>query len=120
MATAFKSAGCVGIISDGPSRDIDEVRNIGIQYMLTGASAGHGPMAVKSVNTPVDICSMRDAPGEIIPMDENGAVKFPRAYLREVLENCRALSAAEEKKMRMLASTSDVELLKKYMRGVYD
>lgn len=28
MATAFKSDGCVGIISDGPSRDIDEVRTL--------------------------------------------------------------------------------------------
>lgn len=120
MATAFKSAGCVGIISDGPSRDLDEVRNIGIQYMLTGASAGHGPMAVKAVNTPVDICSMRVAPGEIIHMDENGAVKFPRMYLSQVLENCKQLSVAEEKKMKMLASTSDVQLLKKYMQGVYD
>lgn len=120
MATAFKSAGCVGIISDGPSRDIDEVRNLGIQYMLTGSSPGHGPMAVKAVNTPVHICGMDVAPGEIIHLDENGAVKFPRIYLKEVLENCRILSVAEEKKMKMLASTNDVEKLKKYMQGVYD
>ena len=39
------------------------------------------------------------APGEIIHMDENGAVKFPRSYLREVLENCKLVSAAEDKKM---------------------
>ena len=60
------------------------------------------------------------APGEIIHMDENGAVKFPRIYLQEVLENCKKVSAAEDKKMKMLASTNDVELLKKYMQGVYD
>lgn len=120
MATAFKSAGCVGIISDGPSRDIDEVRELGIQYMLTGVSPGHGPMGVKAVNTPVSICGMDVAPGEIIHMDENGAVKFPRRYLREVLENCRSLSAAEARKMKLLASTSDIQLLKKYMQGVYD
>jgi hypothetical protein len=53
-------------------------------------------------------------------MDENGAVKFPRQYLRQVLENCKKVSEAEDKKMRMLASTSDVALLKKYMQGVYD
>jgi hypothetical protein len=53
-------------------------------------------------------------------MDENGAVKFPRIYLQEVLENCKKVSAAEDKKMKMLASTNDVELLKKYMQGVYD
>ena len=69
-------------------------------------------MGVKAVNTPVSICGMDVAPGEIIHMDENGAVKFPRMYLRQVLENCKVLSAAEERKMKMLASTNDVELLK--------
>ena len=120
MATAFHSAGCVGIISDGPSRDIDEVREIGIQYMLTGATPGHGPMAVRSVNTPVSICGMDVAPGEIVHMDENGAVKFPRKYLREVLENCEKLHAIEAKKMAMLGSTSDVTKLRRYMKGIYD
>ena len=88
--------------------------------MLTGASPGHGPMGVKAVNTPVHICGMDVAPGEIVHMDENGAVKVPREYLKEVLKNCRLLSAAEDKKMKMLASTNDVALLKKYMQGVYD
>ncbi|MBQ4474272.1 MAG: RraA family protein [Lachnospiraceae bacterium] len=120
MATAFKSAGCVAIISDGPSRDVDEVRPMGIQYMLTGVSPGHGPMGVKAVNTPVEICGMDVAPGEIVHLDENGAVKFPREYLAEVLENCRKLREKEEKKQAMLRSTDDVELLAKYMKGIYD
>lgn len=120
MATAFKSAGVTGIVSDGPSRDIGEIRPMGIQYMLTGVSPGHGPMAVKAVGTPVSICGMDVCPGDIIHMDENGAVKFPREYLEDVLKNCEILSEAENKKMKMLASTSDIELLTKYMQGVYD
>ena len=119
MATAFRSVGCAGIISDGPSRDLGEVREIGLQYMLTGASAGHGPMALKSVNTPVEICGMEVSPGEIVHMDENGAVKFPRAYLADVLELCRRLSREEEQKMSMLASTSDPDRLARYMAGNY-
>lgn len=120
MAQAFKSAGCCALISDGPSRDLEEVEEIGIQYMLTGLSAAHGPMAVKAVNTPVTVCSMDVNPGEIIHLDVNGAIKFPREYLAEVLEKCRELSETEDKKKKMLASTSDVKLLTKYMKGVYD
>ena len=119
MTTAFKSVGCVGIISDGPSRDVDEIRSMGVQYMLTGTTAGHGPMAVKAVNVPVEICGMAVCPGEIIHMDENGAVKFPREYLRQVLERCRALSAEEAKKMAMMASTDDPDLIARYMKGQY-
>jgi len=119
MTTAFKSLGCTAIISDGPSRDVDEIRPMGVQYMLTGTCAGHGPMGVKAVNTPVEICSMDVAPGEIVHLDENGAVKFPRRYLADVLEQCRKLHEEEEKKMAMLASTDDPELLAKYMQGLF-
>lgn len=41
------------------------------------------------------------------------------AIIKE-LENCRSLSAAEDRKMKLVSSTSDVQLLKKYMQGVYD
>lgn len=119
MATAFKSVGCVGIISDGPSRDVDEIRPMGVQYMVTGTTAGHGPMAVKAVNVPVEICGMDVCPGEIVHMDENGAVKFPRSYLKAVLERCRALQKEETEKMAMLASTSDPDRLARYMKGQY-
>lgn len=119
MATAFKSLGCNGIISDGPSRDVDEIRPMGIQYMLTGTSAGHGPMAVKAVNTPVGICGMDVAPGEIVHMDENGAVKFPRQHLKEVLNQCKKLSKIEEEKMAKLASTNDPDLLADYIAVLY-
>ena len=71
MTTALKSIGCVGVISDGPSRDIDEIRPMNFQYMLTGVTAGHGDMAVHAVNTPVSVAGMDVAPGEIIHMDEN-------------------------------------------------
>ena len=73
MMTAMKALGAVGVISDGPSRDIDEVRPMEMQYMLTGVCAGHGAFSVKAVNVPVSICGMDVAPGEIVHMDENGA-----------------------------------------------
>ena len=40
-------------------------------------TAGHGEMAIQAVNVPVSIGGMDVATGEIIHMDENGAVKFP-------------------------------------------
>ena len=60
------------------SRDLDEVRPMGFQYMLTGVTAGHGAMAVQAVNVPVSVGGMDVAPGEIIHMDENGAVSSRR------------------------------------------
>jgi regulator of RNase E activity RraA len=77
-------------------------------------------MGVMAVNIPVTVCSMAVAPGDIVHMDVNGAVRFPREYLADVLSKCKELSEIECKKIEMLGSTSDVELLSKYMLGVYD
>ena len=44
------------------------------------------------------VCSMDTAPGEVIHMDQNGAVKFPAEYLPEVLERVKRIAAFDEKR----------------------
>ncbi|MBT3605286.1 MAG: RraA family protein [Candidatus Latescibacteria bacterium] len=95
MTTTMKTLGCVGCVSNGPSRDIDEIRPMEFQYLLSGITPGHGDQAVHAVNVPVSISGMDVAPGEIIHMDENGAVKFPANRLADVLENVQKLAEHE-------------------------
>ncbi|MEW6669321.1 MAG: RraA family protein [Thermodesulfobacteriota bacterium] len=111
MTAAMKAVGCVGVISNGPSRDIDEIRPMKFQYMLSGVTAGHGDMAVHAVNVPVSVGGMDVCPGEIIHMDENGAVKFPADKLAAVLSNVRALQEHESERMsRLQKATSAAEV----------
>jgi 4-hydroxy-4-methyl-2-oxoglutarate aldolase len=102
MTSAMKAVGCVGCISNGPSRDIDEIRPMQFQYLLSGISPGHGPTAVRAVNVPVSVAGMDIAPGEIVHMDENGAVKFPADRLGQVLENVQKLRDEEAARMGAL------------------
>ena len=111
MTTEMKAVGCVGVISNGPSRDIDEIRPMKFQYMLSGVTAGHGEMAVYAVNVPVSVAGMDVCPGEIVHMDENGAVKFPANKLEAVLTNVRALQREEADRMgRLQKATSAAEV----------
>lgn len=117
MVSAMKAIGCVGLISNGPSRDIDEVRPMQFQYMLTGITPGHGGQAVQAVNVPVSVCGMDVAPGEIIHMDENGAVKFPADKLAAVLENVRKLRDEEADRMGKLQKATSAEELRAIFGG---
>jgi len=111
MTSAMKAMGCVGAISNGPSRDIDEIREMSFQYMLSGVTAGHGEMAVHAINVPVSVGGMDVSPGEIIHMDENGACKFPSSRLAEVLRNVRALRKEEAARMKaFLKATTAQEI----------
>lgn len=95
MATAMLAVGCVGMVSNGPSRDVDAVRKLKFQMLLGGVSPGHGDMAVHAVNVPVSVGGMDVAPGELVHMDENGAVKFPADRLGAVVTNAKAMLAHE-------------------------
>jgi 4-hydroxy-4-methyl-2-oxoglutarate aldolase len=111
MTAAMKAVGCVGAISNGPSRDIDEIRPMNFQYLLSGITAGHGAMAVHAVNVSVTVGGMDIAPGEIVHMDENGACKFPADKLTDVLNNVRALREEEATRIASLEkATSAAEV----------
>lgn len=117
MTTAMKSLGTVAVISDGPSRDIDEIRPMGVQYMLTGVTAGHGAFGVKAVGVPVSICGMDVGMGDVIHMDENGAVKFPADQLQNVYKKAVKLSEVETARMERISATSDVEEIIRVLGG---
>ncbi len=91
MTTTMMAVGCVGLLSNGPSRDVDAIRRLKFQMLLGGVTAGHGEMAVQAVNVPVSVGGMDVAPGELIHMDENGAVKFPADKAAAVLANAKAM-----------------------------
>ncbi|MDI9549346.1 MAG: RraA family protein, partial [Chloroflexota bacterium] len=112
-----KSIGCLGLISNGPSRDLDEVRPMGFQYMLSGVTAGHGAMAVRAVNVPVSVGGMDVAPGEIIHMDENGAVKFPAGKLEAVLANVRKLQQVEAERQSALQNAKSADEIRAIFGG---
>lgn len=117
MTTTMQTLGCVGCVSNGPGRDIDEIRPMEFQYLMAGVSPGHGDMAVQAVNVPVSIRGMDVAPGEIIHMDENGAVKFPAERADEVLNNVQELIEGEEELQGKLQRASDAADVRAAFQG---
>ena len=117
MSTAMKTSGVAGVISDAPTRDIHEVREMDLQYLVTGVTAGHGEFTVKAVNVPVSVAGMDVAPGEIVHMDENGAVKFPREHLGAVLERCKKIQKIEEVRMEAMRKAKNADDVIKILTG---
>jgi 4-hydroxy-4-methyl-2-oxoglutarate aldolase len=114
MVTQMKIVGCIGMISNGPSRDVDAIRRMGFQLLLGGVTAGHGEMAVQAVNVPVSVGGMDVAPGELIHMDENGAVKFPAQHLAAVVNNAKATlvkEAEQVEKFKTAKTAADLRAL---------
>ena len=117
MTTALQAVGCAGVVSNGPSRDMDEIRPMGMPYLLSGVTPGHGQMSVRAVNVPVSVAGMDVAPGEIVHMDENGACKFPADKLKAVLKNVKALQKEEETRIGALQKARSAAEVRAIMSG---
>ncbi len=117
MTAIFKACGAVGVVTNGPSRDIDEIRPLKFQYIMSGVTPGHGDMAIHAINVPVSVAGMDVMPGDIIHMDENGACKFPADRLADVCKNIDALVKAEEKRAKALSKAKTIEEIKAALSG---
>ena len=117
MTSMMKAVGAIGAISNGPSRDIHEIRPMNFQYVTSGITPGHGAQAVQAVNVPVHIAGMDVAPGEIVHMDENGACKFPADKLEAVLENATKLLATEDDRVGRLLKAKGIDEVKAIVGG---
>jgi len=117
MTTSMQAVGCVGLLSNGPSRDIDAIRPNKFQLLLSGVTAGHGEMAVQAVNVPVSVGGMDVAPGEIIHMDENGAVKFPANQIEAVLKNAKAMLEDEARRLEGLKAAKSAADVRRVSSG---
>ncbi len=117
MTSGLKACGVAGVVTDGPTRDIDEIRPLEIQYLTTGVTPGHGEMAISAINVPVSVAGMDVAPGDIVHMDENGAVKFPADRLADICRNINAFTAKEQERAdKVLASKTFAQIKAAWQR----
>jgi len=64
MTTLFKACGAIGVVTKRSFRDVDEIRPMKFQYIMSGVTPGHGEMAgFSAVNVPVSVAGMDVAAG---------------------------------------------------------
>lgn len=112
FTSALKACGAVGVVTNGPTRDIDEIRPLSFQYLTSGITPGHGEMAISAINIPVSVAGMDVSPGEIIHMDENGAVKFPADRLADICNNIDTFTTMERARAEALLAAKNFTQIK--------
>lgn len=98
MTTLYKALGVVGVITNGPMRDIDAIKALEVQYYSTGVTPAHGDMMIQSVGESVSVGGMNVMPGEMVHMDLHGVVKFPANMMNEVLKRAKKLLDMEKER----------------------
>lgn len=86
LAARLQARGAVAAVSDGPMRDVAEIRPLGFPVFCTGAVAppSIARLTFADWQVPVGCGSVAVIPGDILVGDEDGVVVVPRALAAEV------------------------------------
>src|SRR5439155_10534416 len=76
-ATVHARLGCVGHITDGCPRDLDEVRALGFQLFGLNPCVSHAYVRLVSFGRPVALAGVEVRPGDLIHADKHGVCISP-------------------------------------------
>ncbi|MGH9431894.1 MAG: RraA family protein [Terriglobia bacterium] len=97
MATIFRRAGAVGLVTDGAVRDVAELRKLNFQCFARGTVASHANFRIVRVNIPVQIMGLPIRPGDLLHGDENGLISIPKPALGGLLDAVESVRARERR-----------------------
>jgi 4-hydroxy-4-methyl-2-oxoglutarate aldolase len=91
----FKAHGCIGVVTDGGVRDVDEVEAIGFHYFARAVIVSHAYVHVEEVGVPVEIGGLTIRPGDLIHADKHGVMTVPLEIAHLVPEAARRIEERE-------------------------
>lgn len=96
MANTFQALGCVGTVTDGCVRDLDEARALGYHFFARGTGVSHAYAHVETVGEPVTVGGLTVAPGDLIHADQHGVLLIPKDIAADLPEAADRVIASEQ------------------------
>jgi 4-hydroxy-4-methyl-2-oxoglutarate aldolase len=113
-ATIHQKLGCVGHITDGCPRDLDEVRGLGFQLFGLNPCVSHAYVRLVDFGKPVKLAGVEIVPGELIHADKHGVCLIPPEIAHKLLDACAEVERMERPLLELCRS--DEFELEEYIR----
>ncbi len=95
-SAVHRALGCVGTITDGAIRDLDEMIHSGFKAIARGMCVGHAHSYPVRWNCPVEVFGRRITPGQLIHADKHGFLVIPdEDATTDLLEAARFMDSNE-------------------------
>jgi len=96
MVTTYRSFGCVGLVTDGYARDIEQVRPLKFPCFASGIQVSHSYSRLLEYNVDVTVGNVRVRPGDLLHGDANGVTTVPLEIADRVADACEEFMAIEQ------------------------
>src|SRR3989442_8553319 len=97
QANIHKALGCVGVVTDGSVRDLDEVRRLGFQFSAAHVSVSHANVPLVDLGIPVKVGGVWINPGDLLHGDQHGVVVIPHDIAERIPEAAERVAADEQR-----------------------
>jgi len=112
-----QSLGCIGTVTNGGVRDLDEVRAMKFQLFAKRAIPSHAYVHLVDVGRPVTIGGLTIQTGDILHGDPHGVTRVPAAVAREIPAALKKIEAKEQEIIRYCRSSEfQIEGLKRLQK----
>lgn len=86
QSNTHRALGCVGSITDGAIRDLDEMTNAGLKSLAQRLCVGHAHVIPVRWNCEVEVFGRKISPGQLIHADKHGFIAIPPEDEARLLE----------------------------------
>jgi regulator of RNase E activity RraA len=94
-SNVHRALGCVGTITDGAIRDLDEMCNAGFKALARRMCVGHAFSCPVRWDCEVEVFGRKVQPGQLIHADKHGFLAIPREDEARLLDAARFMDANE-------------------------
>jgi 4-hydroxy-4-methyl-2-oxoglutarate aldolase len=95
QVSIHRSLGCVGVVTNGGVRDLDEVKQLDFEYFSSCLLVSHAYIHLEAVACPVEVGGLTVRPGDLLHADIHGVAVIPAAVAPHLAAACRAAQDAE-------------------------
>jgi len=96
-ANVHRALGCVGVVTNGGVRDLDEVAPLRFHFFASHISVSHANAHIVEAGTPVRVGGLTVEPGDVLHADRHGVVKIPRDLAARIPEGAEEVVTIERR-----------------------
>lgn len=117
MTTIHQRLGCVGAVTNGFVRDLDEVRGLGFHFFAAGVCVSHAYVHLLDFGTPVKVGGQVVQTGDLIHADKHGVLIVPG----EIAEGVpKAAAQVAEREHRLIAHCKSPDFSIEELKRLYE
>jgi 4-hydroxy-4-methyl-2-oxoglutarate aldolase len=116
QANIHKALGCVGVVTDGSVRDLDEVRALGFQFCAAHVSVSHANVHMVDFGIPIKVGGVWVKPGDLLHADQHGVVVLPEELAPKIPE---AIAKVEAREREIISACQAPDFTAEKLKAVY-